>query len=80
MSEKVSSQKPSLGRTVIVTTAKQIGGQTEHAAIITGVVSDAGAVHLMLMPAGVEPYPVSNVLHEKIAPKGAMCWRWPSKS
>ncbi len=76
--ERAKTPRPGLAQPVIVTTAKKIGGQDEHAAIITGVVSD-DVVHVLLMPAGEQPYPISGVPHVKSVSPGALSWRWPSR-
>lgn len=61
-----------LGETVIVKTPQMIGGQSEHAAIVTREHED-GTVNVILMPAAGESYPV-----EHVAPSGSgslLFWR-----
>lgn len=61
-----------LGETVIVKTPTAIGGQHEHAAVVTFVYDD-DAVDVLLMPRASEPYPVA-----RIAKSGPMSWRFRS--
>lgn len=62
-----------LGETVIVRMPQLIGGQNEHAAIVT-CAHDDGAVNVMLIPATGEAYPIEGVLP---ASSGAtLHWRY----
>lgn len=71
------SQKPSLGRIVLVKTPEPINGQNESAAIVTQVAGDA--VNVMLMPGNGHPLPVADVYPEGHAFAAAYTWRWPER-
>lgn len=73
------TERPSLARMVLVKTPVRIGGQDEHAAIITRVISD-DLINVMLMPGTGEPYSVANIQSAQSAPAGAISWRWPPRS
>jgi hypothetical protein len=66
-----AEQKPALTDAVLVTTREAIGGQKEHAAIVTKVISD-DVVNVMVLPSAGQPYPI-----EAVARTGALCWRYP---
>lgn len=68
-----------LSRNVIVTTPVKIGGQNEHAAVITKVIEDE-LVNVMLFPSDGSPYPISSIYHANSAKPGAITWRWPSRT
>lgn len=80
MSEKVPAKllKVGLGDSVIVTTRQKIGGQNEHAAIVTRVESDE-IVSVMMLPADGQPYSVASVSHARHSPEAAMTWRQRSR-
>ena len=73
------SQKPTLGRIVLVTTPLPLGGQRESVGIVTRVVDDA-QVDLMLLPAGGGASPVSSVYPAGHPFAGAHSWRWPDRA
>lgn len=65
--------KPQLARNVVVHMPQKIGGQNDHAAIITRV-SAGNRVDVTVFPAGAESYPVSDIPHVADAPHGALSW------
>jgi hypothetical protein len=80
MSEKpAKASKPGLGETVLVTTREVIGGQREHAAIVTRV-HDDDLVNVMVLPAIGQPYPVASVYHVRHSKAAALSWRPRSRS
>lgn len=70
--------KPALCRWVLVRTPTKIGGQNEHAAVITRVHSDE-LVNVTLHPDGEIPYPVSRIYRADSAEAGSITWRWPPR-
>lgn len=76
MNEKASGSAPraARGQIVLVTTREKIAGENEHAALVTRVVSE-DVVNVMLMPDGVQPYPVPAVCHIRHSPSAALTWR-----
>lgn len=66
---------PYLGAPVVVITSGTIGGQSEHAAIVTRVHS-GDLVNVMVFPGEGQPYPVASINREA----GAPSWRWPSRN
>lgn len=66
-----------VSRTVVVRTPDKIGGQNEHAAIVTRVHED-NVIDVTLFPAGLDPYPVLAVAHADSPRAGRIIWRWPS--
>jgi len=70
--------KPALCRMVLVRTPQKIGGQTEHAAVITRVLSDE-LVNVTLLPDGEAPYPVTEIYHVESPKAGQITWRWPPR-
>lgn len=80
---KAAPRRPSLNRAVLYRTThadEQWNGASEHAAIITGVISE-DAVNLIVFPNGGMPVPRLNVSREGTAktPEGfpSACWAWP---
>lgn len=73
------SQKPSVGRIVLVTTPMPFSGQRESAAIVTQVISD-DHIHATLFPAGGEPFAVSDVYRAGHPYVGTYAWRWPERT
>lgn len=71
------SKPPVVSRNVIVRTAVKIGGQNDHAAVITRV-RDDGPIDVTIFPAGEMPYPILNVDYIDSPHAGAITWRWPS--
>ena len=76
-------QRPSLCRAVLYRTShgdEQWAGKSQHAAIITGVVSN-DVVDLIVFPAGGVPVPRLNVPREGVEqlPMGfsKSAWAWP---
>lgn len=76
MSEKPNGVAPraTLGMAVLVTTRDKIGGQNEHTAFVTRVVSE-DVVNVMLLPDGGQPYPIAAVAHVRHSPSAALTWR-----
>lgn len=70
--------KPTKGRIVLVTTREKIGGENEHAAMITRVIDD-DSVNVMVMPAEGMPYPIPSVRHVRNSVVGSLTWRWPPR-
>lgn len=72
-------QRPALCRMVVVTTTGAIRGRTEHAAMITAVISDT-VVDVTMFPSGEPPYPVQGVAFAQ-SPSAAsgISWRWPPR-
>jgi hypothetical protein len=70
---------PTVGRNVVVRTAEKIGGQNEHAAIVTRVL-DGDLIDVMLFAAGdgAQPYSITRIFHVDNPHAGAVTWRWPS--
>lgn len=68
---------PYLGAPVIVLTSMKIGGQNEHAALVTRVHSD-DVVNVMVFPAEGDAYPISSI--SKSSAEGSLSWRWPSRN
>jgi len=60
---------------VLVRTPIVIGGQNEHAAIVTRLHGN-DVVDVTLLPAGAEPYPVSRIQKADDDVAG-LCWRFP---
>lgn len=71
--------KPWLGATVLVTTPEKIGGQNEHAAMVTQVHAD-DVVNVMLNPGNGFPYPIPAVRHVRHSAAASLHWRWPPRS
>lgn len=76
MTDKANGAAPRAmrGQVVLVTTREKIGGENEHAAMVTKVVSE-DIVNVMLMPDGAQPYPVPAVCHVRHSPSAALTWR-----
>lgn len=72
---KTEIRRPYLGASVIVKTSEKIGGQSEHAAVITRVHSDV-LVNVMVFPAEGQAYPIASINLNA----GAPCWRWPIRT
>lgn len=77
-------QIPTLGRIVLINTYNEtIGGQNEHAAIITRVHSDV-RIDVTLFPAAMPPRSWLGALHESQVhgrpPLGFGSWRWPPRT
>jgi hypothetical protein len=66
-----------VSRNVIVQTPEKIGGQNEHAAIVTRVHED-NVIDVTMFPAGGDCYPVLAVRHVDSPHAGKITWRWPS--
>lgn len=75
---KADQAPPALTNAVIVITPQKIAGQNEHAAVVIGVESD-DVVHVLLTPAGIDPYRIIGVPHVKTVGPGSLAWRWPSR-
>lgn len=69
---------PPVSDAVLVRTPQRIGGQFEHAAIITRVHSDT-LINVLLMPDGEVPYPVPDIEYSEQPSIAAITWRWPSR-
>jgi hypothetical protein len=68
---------PTISRNVVVRTPATIGGQHEHAAIITRVI-DGDLIDVMMFPAGEDAYRVPSIHHVDSPDVGTISWRWPS--
>jgi hypothetical protein len=66
-----------LGLAVVVRTPQRIGGQFEHAAMITRVHSPS-RVNVLLMPDGEVPYPVPDIEYSEQPSITGINWRWPT--
>lgn len=79
LADNEPAQRPALCRMVIVTTTGAIRGRTEHAAMITAVISDA-VVDVLMSPAGEMSYPVQGVPYAESASNApGISWRWPPR-
>lgn len=83
---KARPMRPSLCRAVLYRSShadEQWNGKSEHAAIITGVVS-GDVVDLIVFPAGQMPMPILSVPREgtEATPMGFSknAWAWPTLS
>lgn len=68
---------PLVSRNVIVRTPQKIGGQNEHAAIVTRV-RESDLVDVVVFPAGEDPYPIGSIRHADSPLANTITWRWPS--
>lgn len=75
---RVVESKPTKGRVVLVTTREKIGGENEHAALITKV-HDDDTINVMVQPAEGLPYPIPSVRHVRHSVIGSLSWRWPPR-
>ena len=73
------SQKPSLGRVVIVRLPDPIRGEDEVAAIVTQVWNEH-LIEATLLPPRLEPIPLQASIYPHGHPyAGPYAWRWPDR-
>lgn len=71
-------QTPTLGRIVLVQTPEPIGGQLEHAAIVTQV-WDRDMVDVTVLPGDGDPMPWPRIYPLGHPYAGPVTWRWPDR-